>query len=385
MLSNGSLEGYHPNEIVSYAASRGWGPTRLEMKAATVEDDLHGLGISVRDAPDYRVRTTVDERRMEDVLQSVVGYARPETRLYDLKSLTAVWRLRDGRVPRHLESARAIFLTSNANLVQASAEFFKETPNGFEVPVCTLASQLGTVVWLKKPMAAPCLPRRQIVADCIAALEPGTHLWERFLDVVEQTRRAGGVTEEDYATLRYTVSARRALVEATLGEEQALALGSVPEILRRAKEAMTREAQERLQDETRSRHDAESRAEAESWRAAAVEESLRSERMQHQTALQSSEEKHKAELARRIGNKVHRRAARTARVIYLLLALMIIGGAAAGLGLIGGVVATVLIVGAGMLTVRHILVGESLADLASRIQRTLEKRFEERERKSLGL
>lgn len=148
---------------------------------------------------------------------------------------------------------------------------------------------------------------------------------------------------------------------------------------------MTREAQERLQDETRSRHDAESRAEAESWRAAAVEESLKSERMQHQTALQSSEEKHKAELARRIGNKVHRRAARTARVIYLLLALMIIGGAAAGLGLIGGVVATVLIVGAGMLTVRHILVGESLADLASRIQRTLEKRFEERERKSLGL
>jgi hypothetical protein len=234
-------------------------------------------------------------------------------------------------------------------------------------------------------MAAPDLPKRQIVADCIAALEPGNLLWERFLEVVEQTHEAGGVTEEEYATLRYTVSARRALVEETLGEEHSLVVGSVPEILRRAKEAMTQEAQNRLQAESQSRHDAESKADAEARRAAAAEESLRSERDEHQVALQSSDNKQRAELARRIGNKAHRRAVRSARVIYVLLALVVIGGAAAGLGLIAGGVATVLVVAAAVLGARHILVGESLSDVASRIERFLEKQFEERERKSLDL
>jgi hypothetical protein len=385
ILSAGSIEGRRVNEIVSYAVSRGLGRTELEMKAATVEDTLHDLGLTVRDAPDYRVQTTCDEKRMEEVLQSVVGYARPETRQYDVKSLAAIWRLRNGHSQRHLESARAIFLTSNESLVRASAEFFGETPNGFEVPVCTLDSQLATVAWLKKPMAAPDLPKRQIVADCIAALEPGKRLWERFLDVVEQTHEAGGVTEEEYATLRYTVSARRALVEETLGDDHALAVGSIPEILRRAKESMTQETQNRLQSESQSRHDAESKADAEARRAAAAEESLRSERDEHQAALQSSDDKQKAELARRIGNKAHRRAVRTARVIYALLALVVIGGAAAGLGLVAGGVATVLVAAAGVLGARHVLVGESVSDLAHRTERFLEMKFEERERKSLGL
>lgn len=374
MLATGSPDGRRINEIVSYAASRGWGRTQLEMEAATVDAHLRSLGILARDAPDYRVRTPMDERRMESVLQSVVGYARSDTRLYDVKSLTGIWQLRGGRVPRRLESARAIFVTSNHRLVRASAEFFGERPNGSEVPVCALDSQLGTIAWLKRPMAAPDLPKRQIVADCIAALEPGNHLWERFLDVVEQTREAGGVTEEDYATLRYTVSARRALVEETLGDEHALTVGSVPEILRRAKEDMTREAQERLQAETRSRQEAESRADAESQRAEAAE-----------VALQSSGEEHKLELARRIGNKAHRRAVHVARTFYALLALAVIVATAAGLGLIGGVVATALVAVVTLLSAMHILVGESLSDLASRIERFLEKKFEEREWKSLEL
>jgi hypothetical protein len=385
MLSAGSTDGRRVNEIVSYAVSRGLGRTQLEIKAATVEGSLRALGITVRDAPDYRVQTTCDEKRMEEVLQSVVGYARPETRHYDVKSLAAIWRLRNGHSQRHLESARAIFLTSNESLVRASANFFAETPNGFEVPVCTLDSQLATVAWLKKPMAAPDLPKRQIVADCIAALEPGKRLWERFLNVVEQTHEAGGVSEEDYATLRYTVSARRALVEETLGDDNAIALGSIPEILRRAKEAMTQEAQDRLQSESQSRHDAEIKADAEARRAAAAEESLRSERDEHQAALQSSDESRKAELARRIGNKAHRRAVRSTRFIYALMALVVIGGAAAGLGLLAGVLATVLVVAAAILGARHIIFGESVSDLANRIERFLEKKFEERERKSLDL
>lgn len=384
-LATTVADGRTVNEIVSYAASRGWGRTQLELKAAQVERDLQALGISVGDAPDYRVRLSLDEGRLEEVLQTVVGYARPETRSYDVRSLTAIWRLREGRSQRHLESARAIFVTSNEYLVRASARFFEETPNGSQVPVATLDSQLGTVAWLKRPMAAPDLPKRQLVADCIAALEPGNQLWERFLEVIEQARADGGVSEEDYATLRYTVSARRALMEETLGHEDALAVGSVADILRRARETMTREAQEQVQTEALRRREAEVRADEESRRAELAETVLSAERGAHEKSLQSSEQAHKDELARRIGNKAHRRALRVAKVIYVILAVIIIGGAAAGAGLIGGGVATFFVLVAAALNTRQSLVNSSLSEFVSRGRRYLEKRFEERERRSLGL
>ena len=385
MLSANSTNGRQSNEIVSTALSRGWGRTNLEMKATSVEDDLSGLGFSVRDAPDYRIRTTLDEVRMEDVLQTVVGYARPETRLYDVKSLASIWQLRDARSQRHLESARAVFVTSNTSLVRASAQFFNETPNGFDVPVATLDSHLGTVAWLKKPMAAPDLPRRQLVADCIAALEPGTRLWERFLEVVDQLHADGDVSEEDYATLRYTVSARQALVEETLGDEGALTVGSVSEILRRAKEKMTREAQELLKAEIEIRQDAQASAERQMERAVAAEKNLSSARQEHANELRNTEETNRQELARRIGNKAHRRAVRMARIIYILLALVVIGGALSTAGLIGGGIAFALVVATALLSTRHILVGESLSDIESRVERFLERKFEELERRSLGI
>jgi hypothetical protein len=385
MLTARSTDGRHSNEIISYAISRGQGRTYLEMKAVRVESDLQNLGISVRDAPDYQVRTTCDETRMEEVLQAVVGYLRPETRLYDVKSLTAIWRLRGGRSQRNLESARAIFVTSNGNLVRASKQFFEEVPNGLQVPVCALDSQLGTLVWLKQPMAAPDLPKRQIIADCVAALEPGNRLWQRFLEVVDQTREAGGVSEEDYATLRYTVSARRALVEETLGDEGALTIGSVDDILRRAKAAMTQEAQERVRAERTARLDAEIKAEAELRRADTAEENLTAERDRHQLELQSRSATQGAELADRIGNKAHRRALRVARVVYLLLAFAVIGGTAAALGLIAGGVATAFVIVAGGLAATHTIVGKSLADLRQRLETVFQRKFEDWERKSLGL
>lgn len=377
--------GHGPNEIVTYALSRGWGRTQLELKAFAVETDLSGIGISIRDAPDYRARTTLDERQMEDVLQNVVGYARPETRVYDVKSLAAIWHLRDGRSQRHLESARAIFVTSNARLVQASAQYFDETPNGLDVPIATLDSHLAVVAWLKRPLAAPDLPRRQVVADCIAALEPGTHLWEAFLNVVEQMHDAGQVTEEGYALLRYGVTSRRALMDETLGDESALTIGSVEEILRRSKDAMSREADHRIEVEARIRQEAEAKAEWESQRATLAEVTLDSERHEHQKELQDSEHRHKEELARRIGNKAHRRARRFARAIYVLLAILVIVGSAASFGIIGGGAVTVVLVICAILSVRHIIFGESLSALASRFERALERKFENVERKSLEI
>lgn len=270
-------------------------------------------------------------------------------------------------------------------MVRASAEFFEESPNGFDVNICALDTQLGTIAWLKKPMAAPDLPRRQIVADCVAALEPGDRLWEQFLDVLEQSKQQGGVAEEDYALLRYTMSARRALVEETLGDVRDVTLGSVPSILRRARESITRDTQDQIRIAREQQRDAQVAAEAEAERANRAETQLQRERLEHATELAASSELQRAELVRQIGNKAHRRARRYSTGIFVLLAAAVIAGALGSGGVIGGGGALVLVAIAKVVATTHTVVGRSVSELARRVERLLERWFEEREQKSLGV
>jgi len=380
-LSSPAPSGRRQNEIISYALSRGVGRTQLELKAQQVEANLSSGNITVRDAPDYTVRTSLDEAVLENTLQQVVKYWRPETRLYDVKSLTGIWRLRGGCSQRNFESARAMFLTSNSAVVRASNQFFGENPNGFQVPVCALDSQIATVAWLKRPTAAPDLPRRQIVADCLAALEPGDALWQRFLQVVEELRDDGGVTELDYATLRYTLDARRALMTETFGSEEALTIASIPEILRRAKEAQQEELTSQLLAATEQRRLADAaRTDAEK---AVVAERVAGKKAaaQHQGELA----KQAAALERGIGNLSHRWARRISRTGYWLVTALLATAAilaspwATGLALGGGIAALAILVVwllAGGLLLIHAVEGKSVAALANRLERFLEVRIE---------
>ena len=91
---------------------------------------------------------------------------------------------------------------------------------------------MTTLCWLKAPLQAPDLPRKQILADCYAAMQPGDELWSRYLNEVDRLKEAGDVTQEDYDTLRYSIDARRALMNQTLGSSESFTLGTVAEVLK---------------------------------------------------------------------------------------------------------------------------------------------------------
>jgi hypothetical protein len=234
--------------IYEYAVSAGLGPSELERRAEEAEGRLKYLGLTRRDTPKYTVDLGVDERRLEDLMQELVRYQREETRVYDVKSLTAIYRIRRGREMQHLEDAKAIFVTTNRPLVRASNEFFKETNDGRIVPIATQDWELGTVAWLKRPVSAPDLPRKQLLADCFAALEPGEQLWKKYVETIDRMEDDNSLDEESHAVLRYSVEARRALMDRTLGSADAFTMGSVKEILERAHENQQRELLSRLNE-----------------------------------------------------------------------------------------------------------------------------------------
>ena len=160
------------SRVEEHFMREGLGPSDIEVFMNTVERDLRTLGINVCPTPQYKEHLGVDEPALEGLLQAEVGYQNQHARQHDLDALTAVWRLRHGQAQRRLETCQAIFVTTNAPLVRAARRFFAAGCDGFTWPLAILDHDLATVAWLKRPLQAPDLPRKQIVADCYAALRP---------------------------------------------------------------------------------------------------------------------------------------------------------------------------------------------------------------------
>jgi hypothetical protein len=139
----------------------------------------------------------------------------------------------------------------------------------------------STLVWLKRPLSAPGLPAKRIVADCYAALNPSNELWKRYLQEIDRLQKHGDITEQDYYLLRYSASAKNALVNLTFGDPQVFSQGTVDEILGRAKAAARADLEVALDAERVRRAEAERVA---TKTAASVEADRRAQR-QHFVSL----------------------------------------------------------------------------------------------------
>ena len=169
---------------MEYFARAGYRTSDVELEIARLDKKLSVLRIKIKPKPAYEERLNINEVLLETTLKKEVGYQKPETLKVDIDSVAAVYRLRQGRFPPHLETCSAIFVTTNHTLAYASSLYFRkaEGSNSIEaVPHCISDHVLTTLLWLKKPLSAPDLPRKRIIADCYAALNPPDSLWRRFL------------------------------------------------------------------------------------------------------------------------------------------------------------------------------------------------------------
>src|SRR6266540_4888893 len=89
-------------------------------------------------------------------------------------------------------------------------------------------------------------PRKRIIADSFASMQPSDFLWRAYIAEIDKQKLEKRFQEEDYYLLRYTMEAKYALMEVTLGDEEAFTQGTVPEVLDLVKEQMVKEKEEEL-------------------------------------------------------------------------------------------------------------------------------------------
>ena len=84
----------------------------------------------------------------------------------DVYSLSGVYRMREGQIPRTLKESKAIFVTTNSSLALASRNFeIKENSTRNSMPSCITDCFLGTLIWLNTPDKAVEIIKKKIIAD----------------------------------------------------------------------------------------------------------------------------------------------------------------------------------------------------------------------------
>ncbi len=232
---------------VEYFLSEGFTASDLELLLVRLQKDLEALRIRIVEKPEYEKEYVIDEKGLDDAFKSI-GH-RDRARQRDVDSISAILRLRKGRDYSLLEDCRAVFITSNTALAKECAHYFCATDKRDVVSPCLTDYTLTNILWLKKPMAAPELPRKRIIADCYAATQPDEPMWRKYLDEIDKLSKDGNVSEDDFYTLRYSLEAKQALMELTQGDVDVFSRGTIKEILELIRSRVRGEYIEQIQAE----------------------------------------------------------------------------------------------------------------------------------------
>lgn len=220
-------------EVLDHFVAEGRTAGDVETLSADLDRRLLKLGLNVEETPDHVERFTIDETKLAQALQDSIGYKNEGAKRRDIESLTAVHRLRQGKSDSELGRAKAVFVSSNSALARCTRSFMRQEEHSGGIPHILTDIELTTQVWVRTPSARPELPRKLLIADAYAALNPPLRLWDKYLTVIERLQESGQISEEQVAGLIHSMTARSEMVDLSLGDPNAVDEKTVGEVLAR--------------------------------------------------------------------------------------------------------------------------------------------------------
>lgn len=240
-------DAYGPS--IEWFIESGRSSSDVELMAARLPEKLRSLGITAEARPEREPTFQVDEKGFEAALESAIGYRNPKARVHDVHSIACVAQQRQNQYSFQIESCGAIFVTGNATLARVTREFFQSEAPESAVALAITDYSLGNLLWLKNPTRAPDLPKKLLIADCYAALQPPEPLWKVYLAEIANLQESGTISPDEYYALRHSLTAKRALMDLTGADETAFSEGTVAEVLRVAKENLRSDLQKEVVQE----------------------------------------------------------------------------------------------------------------------------------------
>ena len=228
----------------------------LQLLLENLGNILSQSGIKIESAPDYATDHTaefqMDETEFENILSQKINYNNPKARQRDVKSVRNIYILRSGHSPRSVEDSKAIFVTSNESFAKAASEYGRVVKESREVSTVINDVTLVNTAWLKAPLGAPSLPRKEVMAFAYATLRPDDNFFQKVLDESDKLEAQGKITKTDHQLLRGSIRLQDELMTATLGENADLNESSLQIALEKFKLEIKREETLLLDDERKN-------------------------------------------------------------------------------------------------------------------------------------
>lgn len=249
--------GHYYGEATEYMVAAGWTYSDVIQFRDAFEEKLASAGVTIHDKPEHVARLTVDEDRLDAILQGEVHYTSTEARYKDIDSITSVYRLRRGRAASSLARAGAVFVTTNTALVRGARKFAKleELERGL-IPLCIPDFFLTTALWVSQELVSPNLPSKQLIADCVSAIRVDHHLWKLYVEKIDRLLQSGDVSPDDYVLLRQSLEVRALIMFDTSEEPENFTDATVEKVLERQRMNIALEADaeaQRTLDDARQR------------------------------------------------------------------------------------------------------------------------------------
>ena len=232
----------------------------LLLIAEKLEEQLSELGLHKKETPPYTGAEIwqIDESKFEEILDNQVRHAKHQAKLKDINSVRSIYVLRGNLSPTSLEQCKAILVTSNTNFAKAAQEYGETFNQSKDVSTVITDFSLINISWLKAPLGAPSLPRKEVLAYAYAALCPTKEFLNKVINEAEKLEEKGIITPRDHQLIRSHPSVLFELHKLTLGDDSALSETSILMTIERIENEIKQEETAKLNaayDENKELHE----------------------------------------------------------------------------------------------------------------------------------
>lgn len=229
-----------------YFISNSFTKSDVELYIAQVMSTLERFKITVVDVPSFteNIKYQIDEEELRDIIFDIYKTHDPKFEYYDkedtinkdIDSISAIYRLRKGRIFRNLKDATHLFVTSNWAIATSTKEYEKTKIDKQTIPSAVTDTFLGTILWVSNPKKYREVNRVRLLADVYASIQPDDKLFRQYLSQLSSLCENKAISHEEYYVLRSTSVAINMLKEKTYNDPDNYTISTPNEILNEMKE-----------------------------------------------------------------------------------------------------------------------------------------------------
>ncbi len=240
---NPDFDSSKSSKVCRYFIDSGKTKSDIILEISRFKDSLKDNQISITEVPNFIDKINIDESKLEERILDYYTNSqnnhnfteyRPQQNkgvIRDVESISAIYRLRKGNLPRNIKDSGYIFLTLNRSLSYVSMVFEKEEFPSTHIPLCLTDGFIGTVVWMQSPKKWLNISRDRLSAICAASLEPDNFFLKRIVEEAKKLKESGKINEDEYIFLSRDIHIQKTLMETVNGDPEAVTETSLEETI----------------------------------------------------------------------------------------------------------------------------------------------------------